>query len=83
MKNLSGTEQLALLNRASDLVSEANDILSAAGLGVIRHGHQGHQGELFYPINELRSDVLTALNAINDQRRNLAAHLRQTDQAEI
>ena len=62
VKNLSGAEQLALLNRAGDLVSEANNILCSAGLGVVRSdGHQGHQGALIYPINELRSEVLTAL----------------------
>jgi hypothetical protein len=78
MKNLSGTAQLALLNRAWDLISEANNVLCAAGLGIVRSDtHQEHQGELIYPINDLRSKILDALNAINDQRQCLVAHMRQ------
>lgn len=80
MKILSGTEQLALLNRAWDLVFQANNILCSAGLGVVRYGeHRGHQVTFDYPINDLRSKILDTLNAINDQRQDLVAHMRLKD----
>jgi DNA-binding transcriptional regulator YhcF (GntR family) len=71
-------EQLDELNKAYDVISQANSILMKNGMGTFSYDeHDGHQRTFSYLITEVRERVVEAMNSINHAGSAITEYVEQ------
>ena len=80
MVALTYKEQLDALTKAYDLISQANQIVMANGMGTFSYDeHGGHTRSYSYGIAEVRQRVVDAMNSINQAGHLITDYIGQKD----